>query len=634
MKRILAVLLLAFAHCGMLNAQAYPVKAIPQELMKDANVVIRYEETKVVQTDVNNGTTKYTIVLTVLNEDGKEHANIVIPQDKFNELKNFSGAVLNSETGKVIKKIGRSDLFTMAYSQDFESDSKYSIYRFKPSTYPFTVKYEYEIRHKNGILGYPAFMPITSFGMAVEKAEYTITIPQEQKLRYRSSNVSQVEPLVATNGKTVSYTWAIENSKPIRYEPFAPKLSTVMPVVRAAPEEFCMEGKCGNMASWESLGGWSYNLIQGKDNIPTELQAKLRSMVESGKTDKEKVQRLYEYMQSTTRYVNISMGIGGYEPVEAANVAKSGFGDCKALSNYLKAMLSAIGIPSVYVAISTEYRNLYPDFPSFTQMNHVILMVPLAIDTLWLECTNQLLPFNYVHSSIAGHQALLVKEDGSSVVCRVREMPKVAGETMSIRVSLDEDGNGQGAICANYRQSAYEKMLGFMHTMSQEEQVNYLAERLKMQKATISDLLINTKHDEDPNLEVKFKLQAERYANKTGNRLFVPLSPLNAGSINLLRNGERTMDVFIPSAAPTVDTLLVELPEAYIAESIPQSLTVESDFGEYSINVQFEGQTLKVVQSLSLKPGKYPAAKAREFHEFLKKIDRESNRKAVFRLKG
>lgn len=51
-------------------------------------------------------------------------------------------------------------------------------------------------------------------------------------------------------------------------------------------------------------------------------------------------------------------------------------------------------------------------------MNHAILQVPLPEDTLWLECTNPQLPFGYVHSGIAGHDALLItKKEGLCAAC-------------------------------------------------------------------------------------------------------------------------------------------------------------------------------------------------------------------------
>ena len=132
----------------------------------------------------------------------------------------------------------------------------------------------------------------------------------------------------------------------------------------------------------------------------------------------EKIAAIYQYLASTTRYVSIQLGIGGLQPIAAADVNRTGFGDCKGLSNYMRAMLTELGIPSVYTVISTTNRRLLADFASANQNNHVILQVPLPNDTLWLECTNPTLPLGYVHHSIAGHDALLVGPNGG-ILCQL-----------------------------------------------------------------------------------------------------------------------------------------------------------------------------------------------------------------------
>ncbi len=50
--------------------------------------------------------------------------------------------------------------------------------------------------------------------------------------------------------------------------------------------------------------------------------------------------------------VNVSIGIGGWQPMLPEEVRKKGYGHCKGLTNYMKTFIDAAGIKSYYSVIS------------------------------------------------------------------------------------------------------------------------------------------------------------------------------------------------------------------------------------------------------------------------------------------
>ncbi len=611
------------------DAQQYPVSAINDSLIQNADVVVRHSENVFIQTDINNATDRVVEVTTILKKDGKDHGNFVAYLDKFRDLKSFSGTVIDA-SGKVIKKIAKKDLFVTEYSSDIASDNKYVYYEYKPISYPYTICYEYEIRIKDGVPSYPKFIPVSGYNVSVEHAKYQIQVPKDFDVRYKAERMPNEKPVLSIVGNSVTYDWSVDNVPAIEYEPYSPGLSAIMPVVQFAPNDFCMGGRCGNMSDWNSLGKWLGGLMEGRSEISPQLKEKLLNLTSDAETDKEKVQRVYKYLQSTTRYVSIQLGIGGFQPMSAADVEKTGFGDCKALSNYMYSMLNAIGISSIYTAISVDRANLYTDFASLGQMNHVILAVPMDTDTLWLECTTQDLPFNYPHTGIAGHQCLLIKNQGGEL-CRVKRLSDIDNlRTRSIIAEVDESGNGKALIKTAYKLNAYEEMQSFIHSMSREEQINSLTRGLQVSKAKISELQILPYDDEDPDLQIAYNANIEKFANKLGNRLFVPFAILKPNFV-VMNTNKRKQDIVLSNGILRTDTLSIAIPTGYAPETIPKSVTIDSVFGSYSIDTQLDGNNIKITQNILLKKGHYPASIAEEFNVFFKNMEKESARSAVFK---
>jgi len=628
MKRILSILLWMMA-LAPLHAQEYAVRAINDSLTKNADAVVRYSENIFEQIDMNNATHQVIEITTVLKEDGKEHGNVVIYLDKFRDLKSFSGKISDA-SGKVIKKIGKKDLTTIAYSSHIASDDKYSCYEYQPAGYPYTVQYEYEVKIKNGIPYYPAFVPVSGYNVSVEQAKYRISVPSGMQIRYKAERMPNGKPVESVVKENKVYEWTANHLTAIESEPYSPGLQNIVPVVQIGPNEFCMEGQCGNMSDWNHLGKWVAQLLTGRDVISPQLKEKMLALTADASTEKEKVERIFKYMQSTTRYVSIQLGIGGYQPMNAADVEKTGFGDCKALSNYMKSLLAAIGIHSVYVVISTDREKLHSDFASLGQMNHVILAVPQPSDTLWLECTNQLLPFNYAHTDIADHQCLLVTPEGGKIRS-VKKLPDVDDDkSRTIIIQTDEAGNAKAHIKTDYRLNAYESMMGFMHQMSREEQINSLARSMQVDKIQISGLQIRPNHQENPDLQLEYDAQIEKFANKSGNRLFIPFKLLQPVFVPVT-SAKRKQDIVIRGGIQRTDTLRIHIPADYVPETIPQSARLNSMFGECSIDIQWEDNTVQIIQRILIRKGRYPASTIEEFKGFFKNMETEWNRRAVFK---
>jgi len=601
-----------------INAQNYAVTAIPEELKTDAQAVVREYSETFIQDDTQTGTHNVVYAMTIFDEKGDNYMNFYVYEDYFRELKNFSGEVFNAQ-GKSIKKIGKKDLVSTAISDNLADNGKRTFYNFHAPSYPITVKYAYELKYKNGILSYPTFDPVPGFRVSVEKADYTLQIPQDVELREKKLN-PQVETVRSTTDKSKIYKWSINQFKALPYEAYAP-VEELFPVIYLSPEKFCMGKTCGDMSDWEHFGIWQGELLKGRNVLPQNIIDKVKELTQNVPEKRDKVKALYQYLQNTTHYISIQLGIGGWQPMKAEDVAKTSFGDCKALSNYMKSLLDVVNIPSYYTVISTEKKYLMRDFPNFSQANHVILMVPLESDTVWLECTNQSLPFGYIHSQILGHDALAVGEN-KAFLCTLPSYPPLDNQEINtVEIRLSPEGNADMDVRSTYKMDVFEKMYFRLKGLDTKEENETLSRLLRVEKPQISEFKKEEFLTEKPSMNISFKVKCDEYASKTGTRMFIPINPTYTSLKGVFSGNSRRFDIVLKSSLCEIDTIRLHIPENYALENQVKPVDIHSDYGAFKTEIKEENGTWVYVQKLELLPGRYPASQFGDLKDFYNKIE-------------
>ena len=611
--------LLAFWEVdGQVN---YPVSSIPDSLKTNVQSVVRNSSETLIQQDERNGSYKKTYVVTILNEKGKSNSDLYIGEDDFFELTGFSGEVYDA-AGKVIKKISKKDLITSAYSTDLANSAKVTFYKYYSPVYPYTVKYEYELKLRNGILIYPTFEPVSDYDVSLEKATYTLQIPDNLKLRYKAKGI-EIQPVIKSSSIN-TYAFEMSGVKAISYERWAP-VEELFPIVYLSPDTFCISNACGSMTNWETYGQWNAELLKGRDQLPQKTIDKIKELTQNITDRREKVKILYSYLQKTTRYVGIQLGLGGWQPMKAEEVARTGFGDCKALSNYMKSLLEAVDIPSYYAVISSEKKRFFPDFPSFGQANHAILMVPLESDTIFLECTSQQAPFGYI-SSLAGHDALAVGD--KAFFYTLPDYPPRANEASNnVQIRVDADGTGHLTVHSTFINREFEKPYFSLINADAKETNDILASLLRVHKPAISQFHKEEFLDAPPRLDLFFTADCEDFVTQTGTRMFIPVNPSKTDVKDLLTGSTRKYDIVLDASKFQKDTITIQIPDGYSIETQPKAVEIESPYGYFKSDITQKDRQLIYTQTLEIKKGRYSVTEFDEMKKFYNRIETQQSGK-------
>lgn len=580
--------------------------AVSTVCLAQTNSVVKLDDTDVRQTGNNIEYTRKRIV-ELLNGKADAEACFIFQSDRNTQLNAFAATIVD-RNGKTLRKFKKSDLLMTELSSEMADEAKTLYMGYTPPAYPVTVTFEWKVKISDNVVAFPRFMPQQGYGSEVKKAHYRISVPSANPCRIMPNNIT-VTPAVREDGAQTVTELAVENIKPIQRERSAPGLSELLPTVLVSPTYFVYHGTSGCMKTWADFGKWQYALLDGRDQLSDAQKTVVRQLVGGCSTDREKVERIYRYLYGNTRYVSIQLGIGGYQPATAESVGRTGFGDCKALSNYMAAMLREAGLDAFYAAVSTDYSRLYADFPNLNQLNHVVAGAVADGDTLWLECTNARMPAGYVHSTLAGHDALLIAKDGGRIVRMPDRADTLNLQRTDVDVALKSDGSAAVRMVQRSECGQYEPLLALAEKDAAERS-RYVLSLMSVAGAKLEKMEMreDTSCAQRPAMAVQAELDGKGYATVTGSRLFVPINPIKSTYGRMADGGERCQKVVISQGFADEECFTIHLPEGYAVESLPQRVAVSNGLGTFSSECKADTEhgTVTVSQRMTMRKGEYP----------------------------
>lgn len=613
----------------------YPVSAIPEELRSNVNVVFREDHFRFTIYSKSKASYYVHQVITIFNDKGKKFASEVVGYNKLSKVKDINGTVYDAD-GKQIKRLKNSEIYDQSAFDGFSlySDSRLKVLDLAQGSYPYTVEFEYEVDLKY-LFYIPSFAVVPEEKIAVQKASYSLQYADGLAPRYKVFNTDVKPESSKTEEGLNALTWKFENVKPIKFEPHGPLRSETIAAITAAPSQFEYDDYSGTMNSWDEFGQWITTLNKGRNILPEATKEKVKQLTSSLKTPEEKIKALYEFMQNKTRYVSIQLGIGGYQPFEASVVDQTGYGDCKALSNYMVSMLETIGIKSHYALILAGENSgkMSTDFPS-SQFNHAIVAVPNGADTVWLECTSQTNPFGYQGSFTGDRKALLITENGAKIVNTIRYPAEQNTQFRSADIHLTNTGDAVAKVKTTYSGLQYENdNLNFVIDNKFDDQKKWLQENTHIPSFNISSFSMVNKKDRIPSAIVNVEYDLRRFATVSGKRIFLTPNLMNKNTYIPEKIEARKTPVVRRTAFIDHDTIRYHLPEGIYPEFLPEPVKIKNAFGEYEATFTVDQGSLLYVRKLRMNKGEFPAASYNELIEFYRSISKADNTKIVFMSK-
>jgi hypothetical protein len=617
------VLTSAMAH----SQWSYTLSKVPGTVKEKAAIVTHFENIDYTIESLDKASYKVHKVYTVLNEEGKnglffnEFSNRAIVLDDA-EVK-----VFDSE-GKQLGRYRKKDMSTVAVGEGLVEDGYVTYYPIPVSSYPVTIETKYELKLKN-TLTIPTYRFINPKEGVVE-SNFTANVPADVPVRYKAQHAS-IEPVVTENGSVKTYKWSVRNLSPVENEEGAVTPGSRFPRVELVANRFSYYGVRGDFSTWKTFGIWIKALYEGMDELPPERQQFYANMVSGIPNTREKIRKIYSYMQENFRYVSIQLGIGGLKPFSATFTDNKKYGDCKALSNFMKAALKAAGIRSHLAVINASHDELPvdPSFPSNSSFNHVILCVPNTGDTTWLECTSSTAEFGELGTFTENRFALLITEDGGVLASTPASLSSsnVLSSKSIVSIATDLTGSVRTSFISK---GAYRDILADALKDKRDEQKDFIINYLGFKQPDLFELAKDNTDAYKTHLKMELSKVWEFAA---GNKIFIPSRAQKTWSSKLPKAENRKLDFYFKFPFEKFDTTVYKLPADLSLETLPAAKSLDCGYATYQTRYSYSeaDRSIYSVTTLTLKKHKIVAADYAAVRKFFDEILQDHTQKLVLK---
>ncbi|HPI07879.1 MAG TPA: DUF3857 domain-containing protein, partial [Saprospiraceae bacterium] len=539
--------------------------------------------------------------------------------------KSLKGAVYDGE-GNLVKESRKQDIQEQESFTDYEfSSSRNKFLKMEYGQYPYTV--EFQVRKTiKGFFRVDDFV-VQRLGQSVLKSTFSVVAPSGYSFKWKGIR-SDVQPVVQESGGTKTTTWKFANLPAVPEEPYHPYFNNEYAMIKIAPVRVSIDGREGDFSDWKQMGAFFYALNKDRDLLSAEMQATVLQMVKDKKTTREKIDAIYRYLEQNHRYVSIQIGIGGWQTLEAGFVEKKKYGDCKALSNYMHAMLKVAGIESWVAIIYAGSNNLpewYDEAP-IPYANHAILYVPG--EDLWLECTSNTVPSGYLGDFTSGRKALLLTPQDGKILSTPTQTAADNLKNSHISIGLDEMGIAEVQGDVLYTGDLHEPYRQLIAHKKQADVEKIFVERAEFPIAQLLALKIESS-ESIPQANLHYSVKINNLVTKSGKRMFVPVSKINPFKRSLPANDKRVLDLKLRDVYAWKDTVDIELPPGYTLENMPSGKHIQSEFGLFDMQAVQQENRIRIIRQVEIQPVSVSAARYNEVRQFYQEMTRADGAQIV-----
>jgi transglutaminase-like putative cysteine protease len=444
--------------------------------------------------------------------------------------------------------------------------------------------------------------------LPVHNASYSISFPDDVDVRYIIKNDDQKIITVKESSKGKKKKLEFSASDITSYEHFGNGTSISYYAVHVIVYVASYKNAAQQVPVFNSLDAlykWNVAFLSNINLVPDDNLKKITdSICQYKKTDREKAQAIYYWVQNHVKYVAFEEGLEGFIPRQAADVCTKRYGDCKDMASILTAMLRISGLNACFTWIGTRsipYK--YSEVPLPVTDNHMISAVNIDKNWIFLDATDPNCIFGFPSSGIQGKEALVSISPDKYEVVNVPVMPSALSViTDSTFINL---GNNTLTGTSSVRYAGYfgsDLHNSLSYNKGDDERV-YARSRMAKgsNKFIMSDYKIRFDEPMSKSANISAGFEIPGYPKFIGDEIYINLNLEKLIGSTPIDTSKRKVAIENDHLYTINQVHVLKVPAGYAVDYLPGNTSLANDVLDFSIIYKQVGEQVFASQQLVLK---------------------------------
>jgi len=415
----------------------------------------------------------------------------------------------------------------------------------------------------------------------------------------------EFKPEIKRDDKNIYYTWQANNTKAIEIENNS-KISDYLPMIEGA-----------FFTSWNEIYNWLKPHYIGKNLDLSEKNKKfVQDLTKQAKTQSEKLQLAYNWINENIRYVAIEVGQGGVYPRNANEIFENKYGDCKDQATLLTSFLRELDIKAYPVLINTSAKIDMDTSLKSLEFSHAITYVEMGNEKFFCDVIAKQTPYNYLHPMDQNKMCFIIKDNDYKLMRTPVSLAKENLRFIDMKVNLLKNDNIiVQKSNQNYGESntAYKNYFIGMNSNDIKENIQYDISYF-CPGGILETYNIENLRTIDKPITINETFKVPNWINNISDNIYSFKIPSVYFSFDEVDQVERIHDLIYETTQGKKYNIEIQLPDNYIIYKLPENMDVQTDEVDfkYKYNESKNKLTLEIEyyrKGINIKAKEYKAYK-------------------------